>query len=246
MLVRRRRYPSADTSGRIIPLVIAFGLALAAANYTYYAAIARLPVAIAIVIQYTAPALVVMWKALVERRRPSSRVLAALGLATIGVIMVSESFRALSGNSSRLSTAGVAIALASALGFATYVLIGEKVEKRMGSERSVLAGFVVAGIFWAIVLASQGRPDTLLNRSFIPGILFLGIATTIAPFLLFLWGLGIVSASPAGIISTLEPVSGAVLAYLWLGQALSWAQIAGAVAVIIGISVLQSQKRRET
>lgn len=217
---------------------------LAAANYTYYAAIARLPVAIAIVLQYTAPALVVIWKAVVERRPPSRRVLLALGLASLGVVLVSEAFRALTGNSSGLSTVGVVLALASAVSFAAYVLSGEKVEKRLGSERSVFAGFVVAGIFWAAVLAVQGRPDTLLDRSFLPGILFLGIATTIAPFLLFLWGLGIVSASPAGIISTLEPVSGAVLAYVWLGQALSVVQVIGSVAVIVAIALLQTVRAK--
>jgi drug/metabolite transporter (DMT)-like permease len=241
VVLRRRNWPWEEVRRpRSIIMLIAFGLSLAAANFTYYAAIALLPVAVAIVIQYAAPAMVVAWKAVVARQRPSRRVIVALTLASAGVVLVSEVLRTVTTGRSPLSAAGIAVAFASAVAFCAYVLFGETVGARLGSERSVLTGFVIAGVFWAIVQIVRGRPDTLLNSSFWPGIIFLGIVTTIAPFMLFLWGLGVVSASPAGIISTLEPVSGALLAYVWLRQSLSPAQIAGAIAVIVGIALLQS------
>lgn len=220
------------------PLLV-FGLSLAAANFTYYAAIALLPVAVALVIQYTAPGLVVAFKALVGRQRPSRRVLGSLVLVLAGVVLLSEVYRAVAG--ANLSFAALAIAFASAVAFAAYILLGEFVGPNLGAERSVFYGFAVASAFWALVLGWRGRISTLLDPDFWPGLAFLGVAATIMPFLLFLWGLGVVRASPAGIISTLEPVSGAVIAYLWLGQSLSPAQVLGAAAVIAGIAVVQSE-----
>jgi DME family drug/metabolite transporter len=219
--------------------ILSFGLILATANFTYYAAIAVLPVAIAIVIQYAAPAIVVVWKAVVDRRPPSPSVLLALGLTSVGVILISEAFRPLARGSAGLAPAGVAIAVVSAFGFAGVLLLGEFLGRTVGSIPSVFGGFAVGAMFWSVVLLLRGRPETLLDPQFWPAIAFLGVATTIAPFSLFLWGLRVVGAAPAGIISTLEPVSGAMIAYLFLSQTLTGVQIVGAVAAVFGIALLQ-------
>ena len=225
-----------------LKLVVLFGLSLTAANLTYYLAIARLPVAIAIIVQYTAPGLVVLWKAVGEGSKPSRRVASALLMASVGIVLLSEVHQVVGGTGLRLDTLGLLAAAASALTFASYVLTGERLGKRLPTEQAVFSGFVVASVVWAVVQAFSGRPDTLLDPSFIPGILFLGIVTTIAPFMLFLYGLKLISASPAGIISTLEPVAAALLAYLWLGQDLTWLQWIGAGAVVVGIGIVQSDK----
>lgn len=223
-------------------LTVAFGLSLAAANFTYYLAISLLPVAVAIVVQYTAPGLVVLWKAAAEKQRPSRRVVAALLLALAGVALLAEIHRVPLGRTAGISALGMAAAMASALSFAAYVLMGERVGRAVGPERAVFYGFMVASLFWMAVQGIRGRPDTLLDVSFLPGILFLGVFATILPFLLFLRGLDLVKASAAGIISTLEPVSAAVLAYVWLGQALTLLQITGAASVVVAIAVVQSER----
>lgn len=223
-------------------LLLLFGLSLAAANVTYYLAISKLPVAVAIVVQYTAPGFIVLWKALVQKTRPTTRVTTALFFAFAGVVLVAEVQKSLSAGLGAINPLGVALALASAVAFATYLLSGEAVERGIGTERAVFYGFLVASIFWVLVQTVRGRPDTLLDPSFLPGIAFLAVATTIAPFLLFIWGLGRIKASAAGIASTLEPVSAALIAYLWLGQALTLLQIAGAGLVVIGIAVVQWER----
>lgn len=222
-------------------LTVAFGLSLAAANFTYYLAISLLPVAVAIVVQYTAPGLVVLWKAAAEKQRPSRWVVTALLLALAGVGLLSEIHRIPAGGL-RIDPLGLAAAVASALAFAAYVLMGERVGRAVGPERAVFYGFIVASLFWTAVQEIRGRPETLLDVSFLPGILFLGVFATILPFLLFLRGLDLVRASAAGIVSTLEPVSAAVLAYVWLGQALTPLQITGAASVVVAIAVVQSER----
>jgi drug/metabolite transporter (DMT)-like permease len=122
------------------------------------------------------------------------------------------------------------------------MVTGERMGRWLGPRDAVLRGFAVASVLWIVVQATRGRPDTLLDPKFIPGVLFLAIATTIAPFVLFAWGLGRVRVSDAGIVSTLEPLFAAVIAWVWLGQTLSPWQLAGALLVMIGIGLVQAER----
>jgi drug/metabolite transporter (DMT)-like permease len=239
-----RRGPGPRRSGRHVPvwLIVVFGLSIAAANYSYYAALSRLPVAVAITTQYTAPGLVVLWAAAAERERPSRRVLIALGAAIAGVALLAEVPAVIGGGGLRLDGLGFLMAGLSAVAYASYIVSGERIGKSLGARDAVLRGFIVASILWAVVQVIRGRPDTLLDPRFIPGVAFLAVATTIAPFLLFVWGLQRIRASDAGIISTLEPLAAAVIAFAWLGQSLSAWQIAGAALVIVGIGLVQAER----
>lgn len=247
VVVGVRRAP--EVRGRVHPaLVVLFGCSIAGANFSYYASLARVPVAIAITVQYTAPGMVVMWAALVQRRRPGGRVVAALGAAVVGVALLAELPSALSSGHLRVDGLGLVLSVAAGVAFATYMISGEYAARAIGSQQAVLRGFCVASLLWVIVQVIRGRPDTLLAPRFWPGIAFLAVATTIAPFLLFVWGLEHVRASDAGIVSTLEPLTAAVLAFVWLGQRLTPAQIIGGLLVVIGIGIVQkegSSERRE-
>lgn len=223
-------------------LTVLFGLSIAGANFMYYASLSRLPVAIAITTQYTAPGLVVLWTAAASRERPSGRVLGALAAAMIGVALLAELPSLLTEGGLRVDGLGMLAAVASAFSYATYMVSGERVGRALGAQRAVLRGFLVASALWLVVQIARGRPDTLLDPEFIPGVLFLAVATTIAPFLLFVWGLERVRASDASIVSTLEPLAAALIAFVWLGQRLSVVQLAGAVLVIAGIGLVQIER----
>ncbi len=223
-------------------LVVLFGCSIATANLTYYASLSRLPVAIAITVQYTAPGLVVIWLVLKGRERPSRRVWGALVGAIVGVALLAELPVLVSEGNLRLDAIGLLIAGISAFAFATYILSGERVGKALGARGSVLRGFLVSSVIWIVVQAVRGRPDTLLDTSFLPGVVFLAVATTIAPFLLFVWGLEHVRPSEAGIVSTLEPLAAALFAFIWLDQSLSGWQLAGAALVLAGITVVQTER----
>ncbi len=237
--VRGKREPGEPVSTWIVVL---FGLSLAAANYFYYSAVAPLPVAVAIVIQYTAPGLVVLWLGVVAKKRPSRRVVAALAAAFAGVALLSELPDALSGGATSLAPRGVAAAIASAFAFAAYILTGEYVERSAGPVGSLVRGFGIASVLWIVIQATRGRPDTLLDTSLLPGVLLLAVVATIIPFSLFLWGLARIGPSRAGIVSTLEPLSAALLAYFWLDQSLGGPQLAGAALVMVGIAVVQAER----
>lgn len=233
----------AATPGSAPPwLVVVFGVSIAGANFTYYASLSLLPVAVAITVQYTAPALVVVWTALADRRTPSARVAGALGLALGGVALLAELPVVAAEGGLRLSGVGFAFAGASSVAFATYMVTGERVGRRLGAQRAVFRGFLVASVLWAGVQASRGRPDTLLDPRFVPWVLFLAVATTIVPFSLFVWGLGRVRAPSAGIVSTLEPLAATVIAFFWLHQTLSAWQLVGGGMVLLGVGIVQVER----
>jgi drug/metabolite transporter (DMT)-like permease len=220
--------------------VIALGLCIALVNASYYIAIQRLAVAVAIVLQYLGPALVVLWTAMTLRRRPSPEVLGAVMVAFFGVVLVSE---VPAGNLGRLDGFGIAAGLACAVLFASYTVLSEKVAVPYGIQGALLRGFAAASLFWIAFQSFRGWPEELFTRDHLPLVLFIGLFGTLVPFLLYLWGVERVRAERASIAATLEPVLVALIAWLWLGQTLSFMQLVGG-ALIIG-SVLSLQIRRE-
>jgi drug/metabolite transporter (DMT)-like permease len=223
-------------------LTVLFGLSIAGANFLYYASLSRLPVAVAITTQYTGPGLVVLWASITERKRPSGRVLGALAAAMLGVALLAELPTLVTRGELRVDGIGLLAACGSAFSYATYMVVAERMGRALGARRAVLRGFLVASALWIVVQATRGRPDTLLDRRFVPGAVFLAIATTVAPFLLFVWAVRRVRATDASIVSTLEPLAAAVIAFVWLDQTLSGWQLAGGLLVVVGIALVQIER----
>jgi DME family drug/metabolite transporter len=237
------RRPARPTNARWAE-VAALGLSIALVNATYYLAIQHLPVAVAIVLQYAAPAMVVAWAALVARRRPGRDVVVALVAALTGVVLVSEVFFA--GDPGSLSAFGVAMGLASAVLFATYTVLAERLTATFGPLGAMRRGFLVASVFWIAVQAPQGWPAVLFAGDLVIRVLAIGVLGTLAPFLLYGWGINRVAAERASIAATLEPVLAAAVAWLWLGQALGPAQIAGGLLVlgaVVSLNIRPGRRR---
>jgi DME family drug/metabolite transporter len=232
-----RRRPQRGRRGDIVGL----GVALALVNVTYYVAISRIPVAVALVVQYTAPAFVVAWTSAVSRRAPSPQVLAALVVALVGVVLVVD---LVSGAGGRMDALGVAVAVASALFFATYTVLAERTGAVYGSAGAMFRGFTVATVLWVAYQAPRGFPRELVEPSNLPEVFYLGLAGTLVPFFLYAWGVARVRAERAAIAATLEPVIAAVVAWAWLGQHLSAVQVAGGVLVVGAVVSLQLRRTR--
>jgi DME family drug/metabolite transporter len=222
-----------------VAAVIALGLSIALVNAVYYQAIARLDVAVALVLQYTAPALVVGWVAIATRRRPTREVAVAVAVTFAGVVLVSGLIGADFGE---VSYVGVAFGLASSFFFSAYTLLSERAGAAYGVLGALLRGFFVATIMWMIFQIPRGWPSALVAPENLPTVLFIGIVGTLAPFILFLWGVQKVRAERAAIAATLEPILAAVIAWLWLGQELTFVQIVGGALILGGVLALQVRR----
>lgn len=212
------------------------GLLFAGLIGANYLAIARLPVAVAILLLFTSPLMVVLWIALTTRSMPGQSVLAAMLLLIVGVMLVSK---VVESNLSEFNGFGILIGLSSAVFFTTYNLQGERVGHSDETFGVMLKTFAVASAFWLAYQVAQGVPVTLLEPENIWKIFYVGIAGTLLPYSLFFWGIQRVQTERAVVIATLEPVIASALAWLWFGQTLTFLQLIGGILIIIAVTTLQ-------
>lgn len=217
-------------------LVVALGIAIALVNATYYIAIEHLAVAVAIVLQYTGPAMLVGWLAVRSKTLPSRSILVALGGALAGVVLASE---AVGSDVDSLDLVGLGAGLASGAFFATYTLLSERTGEHYGSVGALRRAFTAASTFWLVFLISRGWPAELFEGANPWRALFVGVMGTLAPFWLYLWGVSLIRAERASIVATSEPVLAALVAWVWLGQDLGPLQIVGGLLVVAAIVSLQ-------
>ena len=219
--------------------VVALGLSIALVNAAYYLAIDRLAVAVALVLQYTGPAFVVAWVATTRRRAPSREIVAALVGAFAGVVLVSE---LVAGEVGGLDAFGIACGIGSAIFFASYTLLSERAEETYGITAALFRGFAVAAVVWIAMQIPRGWPSALTAPDNLPKVLFVGVAGTLLPFLLYLWGVERVKAERAVIAATLEPVVAGVVAWVWLDQVLSGMQLLGGALILAAVVSLQLRR----
>lgn len=221
-----------------VPALIGFGACIVAVNFAYYVAIDRVPVGVAVALQYTAPVLVLAATAVVARSSPRATVWLAGGLSLAGAILVSG---ALAGTAQRLDGIGLVAGAAAALTFAGYLVTAELAGRRGAHPVTTLfIGFCVAAVIWAVVLPLWEWPFELLADPQIAWrVVAVGLLGTLLPFGLVVAALQWISSALAGIATTAEPVLAALLAWLFLGQVLSVPQIIGGGLVIAGVLIAQ-------
>lgn len=224
-----------------LPVLVAFGLCVAGVNATYYIAIDRLAVGVAVSLQYTAPVLLLGLAALTSLRRPQLRprrlawVAAALTLA--GAVLVSRAFEGFR----HVNGGGLLAAGASALLFGGYLLTAGWAGRRGVPPATVLFwGFVVAVAAWSVLAPWWSWPVGELDQPKVAlSVLGVGLIGTLLPFFLAVGAVRILTAATAGTAATAEPPAAALLAWIFLGQHLSAVQLGGGVLVVAGVVLAQ-------
>jgi DME family drug/metabolite transporter len=220
---------------------IGLGLSIPAVNAVYYLAIQRLAVAVALVLQYSAPVFVVAWTAVRNRKVPRPLLLATLGAAVVGVVFAAE---LPAGDIGSLDGVGLLLGLAAAVFFSAYTLLNEATEARYGPIPAMARAFAVAAAFWLVYQVPRGFPEDLVHPDNVWRVLFIGVGGTLVPFLLFIWGVSKVKSEKAAIAATIEPPLAGVIAWLWLGERLSTMQVAGGLLILGAVAALQLERAR--
>lgn len=219
--------------------VIAFGLSLALVTYTYFVAISRLPIAIALVIQFSATAWMVLGEAVWRRRMPSRPIIIALALSFGGVLLLTEVWHQ---NFNGLDGLGLLFANLALITYILYLLLGRRVGRDVPSLTATTYGALVASVFWLCVQPPWAIPANTWTAQHFPLILLVGIFGMAIPFAFVLGALRRIDATRVGIVSMMELVAAGIIAYFWLGQHLDFWQIGGCVCVLVGIIILQYEK----
>jgi drug/metabolite transporter, DME family len=226
---------------RSAPALVGLGLSIPAVNGVYYLAIQRLAVAVALVLEYSAPVLVVAWTALRTKTVPRPLLLATLAAAIVGVVFVAE---LPAGDIGSLDGIGLLLGLSAAVFFSAYTLLNEANGERFGPIPAMARAFAVAAAFWLVYQIPRGFPDALVDPDNIGRVLFIGVGGTLVPFLLFIWGVSKVKSEKAAIAATIEPPLAGVIAWLWLGETLSGMQVAGGLLILAAVAALQLERTR--
>jgi drug/metabolite transporter (DMT)-like permease len=224
--------------------ILVFGaFPVAGAQFAYFSAVQRMDVGPALLIEYTAPAAVVVWLWLRHGERPGPLTVAGAGIAAVGLVLVLD---LLSG--ADLAGAGVLWALIAMVCAASYFVLAAK--PRVGLPPVALAGAGLAS--GALVLAVLGAVSILPMHATTASPVYAGNALQ---WWLPLVLLGVVTAGIAyctgiaasrrlgsrlsSFVALLEVVAGVTFAWLLLDQLPSTVQLFGGALIVAGVVVVK-------
>jgi inner membrane transporter RhtA len=207
--------------GRRLWDVALFGVALAAVNLCFYAALDRLPLGIAVTLEFVGPLGVAVFGS--RRRRD---VLWAL-LAAAGILLLSGG-----GGGGGIDPLGAALALVAGAFWAVYILQSS----RVGRSYPGLGGLAVAASISALIVApfgiAQGGSGLLAPSTLAVG-LAVGLLSSAIPFSLELEALRRLPNAVFGVLMSLEPAVAAAVGFIALSQDLALAELIGIALVVV-------------
>lgn len=233
---------------RELPLTAAYGaLAVTAAQYGYFEAVARLPVAVALLLEYCGIILVVLWVWLVRHRSPGRLTLAGIVLALAGLVLVLDVVGAAAPD-----VVGAVWGLLAATGLAGHYLLAAR-ETRVPAVAFAGLGLAAGGAILALlgvlglvpVRAGASRVD--IAGAHVPAWLALAELVVVAAVLAYLLGvmgarhLGSTVASFVGLTEVLFAI---LVAWLVLGELPGMVQALGGAVLLTGIVLVRVGDRQ--
>ena len=212
-------------------LPAAFGIALGLMNWTFYEAIDRIPLAIAVTIEFTGPLLV----AVLGSRRPLDGVWIALAAAGI-LLLVGP-------GGGTLDPIGVGFALIAAVCWMAYIYLS----KRTGAAFPGGSGLAIAMAVGALIVLPAGviqADGALLQPNLLGSALIVALLSSVVPYSLELEALRRLPEAVFGVLMSLDPAVAALVGFLALGQALQAQEVLGIAMVVVASAGAASLSHR--
>jgi drug/metabolite transporter (DMT)-like permease len=235
--------------------VVLYGLIpVAGAQLCYYNAVSHLSVGIALLLEYTAPVLVIGWVWATTKRRPRPLTLAGVALAVVGVTLVLGVFSASPGGT-RVDAVGVAWGLGAAICAVCYFMMSDTVTADGSGLHAVTlaaGGLVVAAIAIAALGLSGLMPlhftanDAVIagtSVSWLVPVLLLGVISTAIAYTLGISGVARLRPSFASLVGLGEVLFAVLVAWLLLGEDISATQAVGGIVVLMGLALARQGDR---
>ncbi len=230
---------------RDLGLMLLMGALMALYQVCYFAAIARVGVAIAVLVTLcTAPVLVALLSALLLRERLTGAIVLALACALAGTAMLIW-VGPETGGARRDTLVGVLLALGSAFGYTMLTLCSRTLAGRYHSLQPITIGFAAGALLLLPFVMA-----TSFVISYPAGgwalLLYLGLVPTALAYVLFLTGIRSITATVASIATLIEPLTSTVLAWLLFGEQLGPLGVFGAALLLGAIGLLYRGESRRT
>jgi drug/metabolite transporter (DMT)-like permease len=228
---------------RMLPVI---GLLIGVQSLCLYSAVARLPVALALLAFNTYPIWTALWSWAIYRHRPERPLLIAMPVILVGLALALDVFGAASGLGAQGQWlrigAGVGFALTAAATFGLALVITQHEAGDVDGRVRTATTMTLAGLVALAMVVSQGGfhlPQAPAGWGGLAALTFLyGTAFTI--MFTVLPRLGVVGNSA---IMNVEPVFALILAWLLLGQSIAAIQLFGALIVVATVMVLGMRRR---
>ena len=231
--------------------VLGMGLiAVAFTQFAYFAAISRIPVSTALLIEYLAPLLLVLWAWAATRRMPRPAVLLGSVLAIGGLVLVIGP-----GALQAVDPLGLALAFAAAVGCAVYFVVAARPADGLPPVALAGAGLLLGGLALGLIgltgalpLETVGGDVALLGGSapwWVP-LAVVAIAGTAIAYATGIAGSARLGSRLASFLGLLEVVFASIFAWLVLGESLTVLQILGGALILAGIASIPSESTETT
>ncbi len=237
---------------KMLPRLFVLGvIGVGMLQWTYSMSLVRLPVGIALLIEYTA----VLWVpivALVLFKEKVSKVI-WLGAALVigGLAVVAQIW------DSQLDPFGMLLAFGAAISLTIYFISGERIQRVLPTNVALAYGMFFATLFF-LPLSNFGSFDfSIINSSLdlsgnlagieVPmwsALIWLGVLGSFVPMAFSYLALRHLSATVVGIIATSETVLAFGFALAWLGELITFTQALGGIVVVIGILIAQTARKQ--
>ena len=215
--------------------IVLFGfIGMLGTQYTYFSAIQFSNAAIATVLTYFGPTLVLIYMCLREKRKPLKYEIVSICLSSFGVFLL-----ATHGDITSLQISFKALfwGILSALSVVFYTVQPESLLKKYGASIVVAWGMMIGGIFIAFVTKPWNISVTFDFVTFLVLMLIIVFGTIIA-FILYLTGVNIIGPTKASIIACIEPVAATICAILFLGVTFDFLDVIGFLCIISTIFIV--------
>ena len=230
-------------------VVLAYGvLAVAGAQFCYFSAVQRLQVGPALLIEYTAPAAVVLWSWLRKGQRPRPLTVVGTVIAGLGLVAVLDLFSGV-----ELDGIGVLWALGAMVGAASYFVLSADEDNGLPPLALAGGGLLVAAVLLGGLGAAGALPldagtaDAVYGGRHLPwflSVLGLGVVTAALAYVSGIVASRRLGSRLASFVALLEVVSAVVLAWVLLDELPRGVQLAGGALILAGVVVVRSGERQ--
>ena len=209
--------------------IVPLGIILAVMNSTFYLALDRLPLGVAVTVEFLGPIVL----SVITSRTP--RHLAAAVIAALGIGLLSEGF----GSS---NTVGLLLAALAGVAWAAYIVLGRRVATRWEGVSGLNAAMLV-GSCAIVPFAVVDAGSALASPTALGACAAIGLLGSTIPYALDQMALRRVSARAFSVLMSLHPAVGALVGFLVLDQGLT-PQTVVAIALVVVASIVAARSER--
>ncbi|HAT1569113.1 threonine/homoserine exporter RhtA [Kluyvera cryocrescens] len=216
-----------------LPLLF-YGLSLGAMNYLFYLSLQRIPLGIAVALEFTGPLAV----ALFSSRRPVDFIWVILAVTGLWFLLP------LGQDVAHVDLTGALLALGAGAGWAVYILAGRRAGEEHGPATVAMGSLIAAIVF--VPLGAFQATEALWHWSLLPIGLAIAVLSTALPYTLEMIALTRLPTRTFGTLMSMEPAIATLSGLIFLGETLTFSQTMALGAIILASMGSTLTMRQET